>query len=461
METSATDRIAAPQIPVWGGMECTVARIGDGYRDLLREMGHFGRTGDAALLAEVGIKAFRLPLLWEHSAPQSLDELRWERIDVLIRELEEHGIDVIAGLLHHGSGPRYTNLLDPQFPAKFARYAAAAVMRYSHIPMYTPVNEPLTTARFSCLYGHWYPHHRGTAEFLRALFHQVQGTSLAMKAIRSVNPNAKLMQTEDLGRIFAVPELQHQADYENERRWLSLDLLCGRVTPAHGWYTDFVKAGVAETALDEMASTPCPPNLIGINYYLTSDRFLDSDLRSYPSGFHGGNGQHSYADVEAVRVECAGWGLRSRLDEVWGRYHLPIVVSEVHNGCVPEEQICWANEIYRIAQGAIGDGIDLRAICIWALFGSLDWDTLLTRRNNHFEGGAFESVAGQYRLTALGQAVQTLARGCQVTPLTASRSGWWHRDERLFRRAKLSPNMTPQQTACGDRSATGDCSALR
>src|SRR3712207_7094329 len=42
--------------------------------------------------------------------------------------------------------------------------------------------------------------------------------------------------TEDLGRTFATPKLQYQADYENLRRWLSLDLLTGRVDWSHPWY---------------------------------------------------------------------------------------------------------------------------------------------------------------------------------------------------------------------------------
>ena len=36
-----------------------------------------------------------------------------------------------------------------------------AVPAPPHITNYTPVNEPLTTARFSGLYGAWYPHSPG------------------------------------------------------------------------------------------------------------------------------------------------------------------------------------------------------------------------------------------------------------------------------------------------------------
>ena len=155
--------------------------------------------------------------------------------------LRERGIKVIGGLLHHGSGPKYTDLLDPDFPRKLADYAARVAERYPWIEMWTPVNEPLTTARFSGLYGHWYPHGRDYPTFLRALVNQCKGTLEAMRAIRRAIPGARLVQTEDLGKTFSTAPLRYQAAHENERRWLSLDLLCGRVDVRHIWHQDPVR----------------------------------------------------------------------------------------------------------------------------------------------------------------------------------------------------------------------------
>ena len=61
--------------------------------------------------------------------------------------------------------------------------------------LYTPVNEPLTTARFSALYGHWYPHARDNLAFASALINELRATVLAMREIRAVNPCAQLLQT--------------------------------------------------------------------------------------------------------------------------------------------------------------------------------------------------------------------------------------------------------------------------
>src|SRR6185312_1494243 len=109
-------------------------------------------------------------------------ECDWTWPDLAVKHIRRSGMSLIAGLLHHGSGPMDTNLLDPWFPEKFAAYARAVAERFPWIQEYTPINEPLTTARFSCLYGYWYPHARDELSFLRAVLNQCKAVVLAMRA---------------------------------------------------------------------------------------------------------------------------------------------------------------------------------------------------------------------------------------------------------------------------------------
>jgi dTDP-4-dehydrorhamnose reductase len=46
-----------------------------------------------------------------------------------------------------------------------------------------------------------------------------------MESVRKVNPRAQLVQTEDLGFVQATRKLAYQAAFENERRWLTYDIL--------------------------------------------------------------------------------------------------------------------------------------------------------------------------------------------------------------------------------------------
>lgn len=421
-------------IQVWGGIECTIARVGDCWRDQVTETGHHDRSEDLDCIAALGIRTVRYPLLWEAVSPLQPDICDWSWTDERMLRLRRLGITPIAGLIHHGSGPIYTNLLDPEFPRLLAAHAQAVAARYPWIEDFTPVNEPLTTARFSGLYGHWYPHRRDMASFARALVNQCKGVVLSMDAIRSVTPNARLIQTEDLGKTFGTHAVRVQVAEDNERRWLTFDILTGRVDLYHPWWQKLTKSGVSERELKGFVERPCVPDVLGINHYLTSERYLDDRIEIYPAWSHGGNGVLRYADVEAVRVELPDGtlGPRERLREAWERYNLPLAVTEVHHGCSRDEQLRWFAEVCRAADALKAEGCDMRAVTAWALFGSVDWNTLLTARQGTYEAGAFDVRSPEPRTTALASAVRQLALGKPFEHPVLETAGWWHRAERLY-----------------------------
>jgi len=423
--------IAPPEL--WGGAECTIVRIGDDWRDQAEETGHRGRPDDAGRIAALGIKRLRFPILWEKVAPERPDRLDFGWTDARLEALRERGVAVVGGLLHHGSGPRYTDLLDPDFPEKLADYAARVAERYPWIDLWTPVNEPLTTARFSALYGHWHPHRRDYPSFLRALVNQCLGTVKAMRAIRAVNAGARLLQTEDLGKTFATQPLRYQAAHENERRWLSFDLLCGRVGPSHPWRAMLADAGLGK-ALDELEPGAGAPDLIGINHYLTSERFLDHRLHLYPEKEKGGNGRHAYVDAEAVRVKRLedDIGLAPRLKEAWERYRIPLAITEVHHGCTRDEQMRWLAEVWRTAGELRAGGMDLRAVTLWSLFGTVDWRSLLTRREGLYDVGAYDVRGPEPRPTIVAAAAKAYAAAEDFDHPVLDLPGWWRRPARLY-----------------------------
>jgi dTDP-4-dehydrorhamnose reductase len=418
------------KLQLWGGPECTINRVDDAFVSQLERCGHLQRLEDIELFASLGIRTLRYPILWEQLAPEHPDECDWRWIDQRLYRLRELGIKVIAGLVHHGSGPAYTDLLDDDgFARGLAEHARRVAERFPWIDRYTPVNEPLTTARFSALYGHWYPHARDEGTFWRALLNQIDGIRLSMAAIRAINPAAKLIQTDDLGRTYATAELQRQASFDNLRRWAGWDLLCGRVTPEHPLRDHIASFGLA-SRLEAIAASPCPPDVIGVNHYLTSDRFLDHRVKCYPPHVCGGNGRVRYADVEAIRaLEPPPQGLLGALREAWHRYTIPIAVTEIHNGCTREEQMRWIVQAWDGAERLRGEGVDIQAITIWSLLGSCGWNTLLTGSTT-YEAGVFDVSSGTPRPTALAELVRGLPREGARHPASAG-DGWWHRPIRL------------------------------
>src|SRR3712207_3546338 len=206
-------------LELWGGVECTVNRVGNRFIDQLELSGHARRPGDLDLFAGLGIRALRYPVLWERTAPGGLASADWSWADERLARLRELNVRPVVGLVHHGSGPRDTSLVDPGFHEKLARYARAVALRYPWVEDYTLVN-------------------------------QCRAVALSMRAVREINPRARLVQTEDLGKTHSTRALRYQADFENERRWLSFDLLTGRFTRAHPLWHFVLGAGVPQRELE-------------------------------------------------------------------------------------------------------------------------------------------------------------------------------------------------------------------
>jgi dTDP-4-dehydrorhamnose reductase len=241
------------------------------------------------------------------------------------------------------------------------------------------------------------------------------------------------VQTDDLGKTYSTPKLQYQADYENERRWVTWDLLAGTLCPERMMWNGLLHAGVTEKELVAFQENPCPPDIIGINHYVTSERFLDDNLEAHPPETHGGNGRDRYADLVAVRVRPEGIaGAEGMLREAWERYHLPLAITEAHIGCTREEQLRWLMEVWRAAGKLREEGADVRAVTVWSLLGAYDWNSLLTRQDGFYEPGAYDLRGGDLRPTAIAKMVEALAHGRAFAHPTLDTPGWWRRSVRLF-----------------------------
>ena len=416
-------------VEVWGGVECTIARIGNRVHDQLEKSGHESRLSDFNLFSDLGIRKIRYPLLWEKYELGKEEFLHLH--DERLQELRNLGISPIAGLLHHGSGPFFTSLADDDFPQLIAEYAYQMAKRYPWINLYTPINEPLTTARFSGLYGIWYPHSRDDTTFIRILLNELKGIVLSMKAVKSINPGAGLIQTEDLGNVQSTPLLKYQADFENHRRWLTYDILTGKVNSKHPLWSYFIGSGIGEQELEFFLSNPTIPAVCGFNYYVIGERYLDENIDAYPKNYHGGNGFHRYADIEVVRVEKASpVGSYGLLKEAWERYHLPLALTEVHLASTREEQLRWFNEAHQTALALKKEHIDFRAITAWAFLGSFDWDSLLKKNGHYYESGLFDIRSGKPRATALAGMVKMINAGKPLTSSLLEIPGWWKRNVR-------------------------------
>lgn len=421
-------------VKLWIGVECTLNRVQDDYFSQMEDSGHISRIRDLKLFSELGAEKIRYPALWEQLTGKDGLAPEWKWLDDRLLYLKRLRLQPIIGFVHHGSGPRFTNLLDPQFPEKLSRFARSFARRYPWVEDYTPINEILTTARFSCLYGHWYPHRTNAADFVKAVYLQCKATVLAMREVRKFNPRARLIQTEDLGRTQSTEPLLYQRDFENERRFLALDFLCGKVDERHPLY-EHVRLGLDDKELAWMRDNAMTPDIFGINHYHLSNRFLDHRLELYPKGFHGGNGQDAYVDVGAIDTgQAEPVPVHEVLSDVWNRYQKPIAVTEVHTRGYRESQMRWFHEVWTAANRLKKQGVDIRAVTAWSLLGSFHWNKLCTERSGFYEPGVFDlrTMSGRPKKTAYTRMIASLGKTGFYDHPVLEQKGWWHDSRRVL-----------------------------
>jgi dTDP-4-dehydrorhamnose reductase len=400
-----------------------VARI-DAFtvRDQLAETGHDVRRGDAERIAALGVRGSRVPVLWERVAGDDARTFDFAEPALRLAALRALGVEPIVTLLHHGSGPRSTDLLDPDFPDLFAAYAEAAARAFPWVRRWTPINEPLTTARFSTLYGVWYPNVRDDRAFGRAIVNETLAQQAAMRRIRMIIPGAEFVLTEDLQRFTAADGgVASYVDFLRERAYLSVELVAGRVDDAHP-LAPFLRerCGVSEPDLAAMRRGATPPDLVAFNHYPHSERYI----------FSGADG--ITGDVPAVYV--AGEPsprIAPLLRAAAARIRLPLAIGEVHIHAPADERVRWLAQHLADAHAVRADGVDVRAVGAWAAFGMIDWHSLLRTRERVIEDGiyTFAGPNGTPEPTAVADALRVAASGGPIDDRGVR--GWWERPERL------------------------------
>jgi dTDP-4-dehydrorhamnose reductase len=410
---------------VWAGVEPSFLTIGGQRRDQLRDTGHDARLADLDDLADLGISAVRYPVLWGRGGP----ETDWDWAGRRLERLVALGIDPIVGLLHHGWGPDGLDPLDPEYAARFAAYALEVARRFPSVRTFLPINEPLTTARFAGLYGWWDPRARDDSVFARLIVGQCLAIRAATRALRAHDRSIRIIANEDAGKTYGTPELTHVVDFYNHRRWLTFDLLTGRVSHDHPMWDCLAAVPGMTERLSLLADDAEAPDVLGLDHYITSDRFLDHRLDRYPTVVTETDRKHGFVDVELARV--AGYemdGFWRGLRETWDRYHRPLALTEVHLGGDASDEVAWWAEAWRDATDALHAGIPVEAVTTWSAFGSCDWDTLLCVARGLYRPGAFDVRAGRPALTPLGMAVKETAAGRPPAPLA---TGWWRQPHRV------------------------------
>jgi len=266
------------------GIECSYPTI-DGGRwriDQLRETKHYENWRlDLKLVRDLGLHYLRYgpPLHLIFQAPGKYDWTFTDQVCEAMRQLE---IVPIMDLCHFGVPDWLENFQNRELAQHLSEYAGAFAKRYSWVKFYTPVNEMYVTARMSALDGVWNEQLRSDDAFVRATCNLAKASVLMMQAIQRERPDAVFINSESSEFYQACcpdREIRRIADFENERRFIALDLLYG-VPMRANVYTYLTDHGMSR---DEyrwfMDQNVAQRAILGVDYYEWNEKLINSDGR--------------------------------------------------------------------------------------------------------------------------------------------------------------------------------------
>ena len=98
----------------------------------------------------------------------------------------------------------------------------------------------------------------------------------------------------------------------------------------------------------------------------------------------------------------------------------------------------------------------MRAVTLWSMFGNVDWRSLLTRDENHYDPGVFDARSTPPRPTVLAKAAKAMAAGERFDHPVLSAPGWWRRPEPFLRRAPSGGRAGSRRRALADHRRDRD-----
>ena len=327
------------------GFECSTFLWKDQKRrNLIQETQHDRFAfKDYELLRNLGIAVSREAIPWPLVDKNGVYD--FSMIDPMIDAMNHHKILPIWDLCHYG----YPDDLDPysdQFIERFAAYSKAAaeyVISKMHGPyFFTPINEITFFAFCGGEWGWVAPYKKtkeGRFKFRLAL---CKAAIEAVKAIREVEPSARMIHMDPLVQVVAPRDRpdQQEAAYEETYvdTFLAWDVLCGKKHPELGGSSEIL-------------------DIVGANNY----SFGQMEYREH--------GPHKALAPDDDRIKP----LCDLMNTVWQRYHRPMIIGETSG--MNEGREDWLRDVMDESLAAVEEGIDLHGVCLFPAVDMQDWHT--------------------------------------------------------------------------------------
>lgn len=405
---------------IWDTFSHTPGRVEGGDTGDVADDHYHRFREDVALMAELGLTAYRFSVAWPRITPQvtadalgPVNEAGLAFYSALVDELLTAGITPTPTLYHwdlpqaleDAGGWANRATVD-----RFAEYAAVVAGALGdRVTRFTTLNEPFCSAYLGYAGGVHAPGRTDDLAALRAVHHLNLAHGRAVAAVRAVAPQAHLSITLNLAWV--RPETDSALDAEAARR---VDGLQNRVfldPILHGSYPADVLADTAAVTdwsfvlPGDLETISAPIDALGVNYYTpthvrhwTRERPRESD-----DGHDAGGARPWVAadDVEfpvqrGVARTAMGWTIDARgltellLRVAAERPGLELMVTE-NGAAFPDEpdadgqvadpeRIAYLRDHLAAVHAAIGAGAPVTAYYAWSLLDNFEWSYGYSKR---------------------------------------------------------------------------------
>lgn len=353
---------------------------------------------DIALMAEMGFKAYRMSIAWSRIYPTGMEnepnEKGLEFYDHVFMECEKYGIEPVVTISHYEMPyalvEKYNGWAAREVIALFEKYSRTILDRHKdRVKYWLTFNEInsaiLASGTFVSLNtlkgfrGSWMGCADDEALRYQALHHQFIASAKTVKYAHDHYPDLKMGNMLCFLTRYPLtcnPDDVVKAQRENQM----LNWFCGDVQ-VRGAYPYYAKRYFKEHNINikvdesdaEILKDGCV-DFYSLSYYMSNCVSSDENVQSAEGNLVGGVSNPYLKESEW------GWqidpkGLRYSLNEIYGRYQIPIMIVEnglgardvVENGKIHDDyQIDYLRAHIEQMREAADDGVDLMGYTVWS-----------------------------------------------------------------------------------------------
>ena len=309
---------------------------------------------DIALMAEMGLRVFRMSIAWSRIYPNGDDpepnEEGLQFYENVFHELKKHGIEPLVTISHYEPPLalllKYRGWYNRELITLFGRYVQTITARYQHLVKYwITFNEidsrerhPYTTGGFL---KEQFPAMDFRAVIAQAMHHQFVASALAVKICHETIPTAQVgcMLTKLTYYPYTCkPEDALQAQQEMRRVYAFSDTQVFGVYPAYllnAWKRTGIHVTMTDADLQLMKQNPV--DFVSFSYYTSSCCAKDPQGLPHAPGNTITAVKNPYLPSNDWGWQTDPLGLRISLVDLYDRYHKPLFIVE--NGIGAKDQL--------------------------------------------------------------------------------------------------------------------------